>query len=57
MPDQPCSNSETGSGSCGVGVICATRDICNGNDDSFTWTYQEAPQLRAQLMIELINLT
>lgn len=54
MPDQP-QNSEIGSGSCGVSVICAARDVCN-RLDSFTWTYQDAPQLRAQLMVELINL-
>ena len=45
MPDQP----ETGSGSCGVAVICAVRDICNGHDDSFTWTYQDVPQLRCSI--------
>ena len=51
MPDHP----KVGSGSCGVAVICAVRDICCGNDDHFTWTYQDTSYLRAQLMIELVN--
>ena len=52
MPDQP----EPVSGSCGVAVICAARDTCKGHEDSFTWTYQDAPQLRAQLMTDIISL-
>ena len=52
MPDQP----KAGSGSCGVAVICAVRDICCGNDDHFTWTYQDTSYLRAQLMVELVDL-
>ena len=58
MPDQPHSNASatTGHGSCGVAVICAARDICAGNTN-FTWTYQDTPRLRAELMAELLNLS
>jgi Ulp1 family protease len=55
MPDQP-RNSEHGSASCGVAVICAARDICNGITSSFTWRFEEAPRLRAELMADLIEL-
>ena len=51
MPDQP-----TGSGSCGVGVVCCVRDICNGFNQAFTWTFKEVLHLRAQLMVELLKL-
>lgn len=54
LPDQP--SVATGSGSCGVAVICAIRDICNGITESFSWTYQDAPNLRAELMLELLDL-
>ncbi|KAL9977148.1 hypothetical protein ACROYT_G014521 [Oculina patagonica] len=50
------TGSPDGCGSCGVAVICAIRDVCNGNTESFTWTYQEAPQLRAGLMLEVLDL-
>ncbi|KAL9953219.1 hypothetical protein ACROYT_G040599 [Oculina patagonica] len=58
LPDQPSAvtGSPDGCGSCGVAVICAIRDVCNGNTESFTWTYQEAPQLRAGLMLEVLDL-
>ena len=58
LPDQPsaATGSPDGSGSCGVAVIYAIRDGCRGNTESFSWTYQEAPQLRAGLMIELLDL-
>ena len=47
MPDQPTdtANSRNGTGSCGVAVLCCVRDICNRFRGSFTWTYDEAPQL------------
>ena len=50
MPDQP-SNS----GSSGVGVVFCVRDFCKGFQTHFTWTFKEAPMLRAQLMIDLLN--
>ena len=58
MPDQPHgnANSTTGHGSCGVAVVCSARDICAGNAN-FTWTYQDTPRLRAELMTELLNLS
>ena len=58
LPDQPSAvtGSLEGCGSCGVAVICAIRDVCNGNTDSFSWTYQDATQLRAGLMLELLDL-
>ena len=58
MPDQPHSNASgaTGHGSCGVAVICAVRDICAGNTN-FTWSYQDTPGLRAELMAELLDLS
>ena len=51
MPDQP-----AGSGSCGVAVICTVRDICNGLLHTYSWTYEDAPTLRAKLMIEILDL-
>ena len=59
MPDQPGSSckSTTGCGSCGVAVICSIRDICNGESEAFTWTYQDAPRLRAELILELLDLS
>lgn len=59
MPDQPQANTSTstGCGSCGVAVVCAVRDICAENTTRFTWTYQDAPRLRAELMVELLNLS
>ena len=59
MPNQPDSSSasKTGCGSCGVAVICSIRDICNGITNSFTWTYEDAPRLRAELMLELLDLS
>ena len=50
MPDQPCS-----SGSCGVGVVFCVKDFCKGFQTHFTWTFTDAPMLRAQLMIDLLN--
>ena len=51
MPDQPTN----GSGSCGVAVICAVRDICNGLSQRYSWTYQNAPTLRAELMVDILD--
>lgn len=58
MPDQPkeCVRGKHGTGSCGVAVICAARDFCNGLLDKFNWTYQDAPRLRAELMVEILDL-
>ena len=58
LPDQPSAGTGSleGCGSCGVAVICAIHDVCNGNTDSFSWTYQDATQLRAGLMVELLGL-
>ena len=50
MPDQP-----RGSGSCGVGVVYCVRDFCKGFQTNFTWTFEESPMLRAQLMVDLLN--
>ena len=57
MPDQPTvtASSRNGTGSCGVGVLCCVRDICNECSPAFTWTFDDAPQLRAQLMVELLR--
>ena len=58
LPDQPSAGTGSleGCGSCGVAVICVICDVCNGNTDSFSWTYQDATQLRAGLMVELLGL-
>ena len=58
MPDQPpvTATSRNGTGSCGVGVLCCVRDICNGCSLAFTWNFDDAPQLRAQLMVELLGI-
>ena len=58
MPNQPdiSSASKTGCGSCGVAVICSIRDICKGITNAFTWNYEDAPRLRAELMLELLGL-
>ena len=58
MPNQPdrSSASKTGFGSCGVAVICTIRDICKGITNAFTWNYEDAPRLRAELMLELLDL-
>lgn len=50
MPDQPSS-----SGSFGVGVVFCARGFCRGFQTHFTWTFKEAPMLRAQLMIDLLD--
>ena len=50
MPDQ-----SSNSGSCGVGVVFCVRDFCKGFQTHFTWTFKEAPMLRAQLTIDLLN--
>ncbi|KAL9977299.1 hypothetical protein ACROYT_G014689 [Oculina patagonica] len=57
MPDQPAVSASflNGTGSCGVGVLCCVRDICNGFREAFTWTFDDAPHLRAQLMVELLK--
>lgn len=52
MPDQP----TRGSGSCGVAVICTVRDICNGLTNRYSWKYENAPGLRAELMVEILDL-
>ena len=52
MPDQPAH----GSGSCGVAVICTVRDICNGLNERYSWKYENAPTLRAELMVEILDL-
>ena len=39
-----------------MAIICAICDVCNGNTDSFSWKYQDATQLRAELMLELLDL-
>ena len=59
FPDQPqaSAHSATGCGSCGVAVVCAVRDICAGKTTNFTWTYKDAPRLRAELMVEILNLS
>ena len=58
MPNQPdiSSASKTGCGSCGVAVICSIRGICKGIKNAFTWNYEDAPRLRAELMLELLGL-
>ena len=58
MPDQPTvsESSHHGTGSCGVGVVCCVRDICNGFTQGFTWTFEDAPHLRAQLMVDLLKM-
>ena len=58
MPDQPdgSSGSADGCGSCGVAVICTILDVCNGTTGAFTWTYKDAPRLRAELILELLGL-
>ena len=57
MPDQPSvsATSCNGTGSCGVGVVYCVRDICNGFTKKFTWTFDNAPQLRGQLMVDLLK--
>lgn len=57
MPDQPTvtASSRNGTGSCGVGVLCCVRDICNECSSAFTSTFDDAPQLRAHLMVELLK--
>lgn len=57
MPDQPTvtASSRNGTGSCGVGVLCCVRDICNECSSAFTWTFDDARQLRAHLMVELLK--
>ena len=57
MPDQPegTTASKSGFGSCGVAVICAVRDICNGRK-AFTWNYDDSPRLRAELMMEILDI-
>ena len=58
MPDQPSSSrgTTTGCGSCGVAVICSIRDICNGVTNEFTWSYKDTPRLRAELILEVLDL-
>ena len=58
MPDQPGQSDEGkhGVGSCGEAVICAARDFCNGMFHTYSWTYEDAPRLRAELMIEILDL-
>ena len=55
MPDQP-RGSKIGSGSWGVAVICAARDIINGLGTSYTWSYSDMPCIRAQLMENILSI-
>ncbi|KAJ7377450.1 Cysteine-type peptidase [Desmophyllum pertusum] len=59
MPDQPDNSNESadGCGSCGVAVICYIRDVCNGNTETFTWTYKDTPRLRAEMILEILGLS
>lgn len=58
MPDQPedAGTSKNGIGSCGVAVICSVRDICNNRNAKFTWSYEDSPCLRAELMMEILGI-
>ena len=58
MPDQPedAGTSKNGIGSCGVAVICSVRDICNNRNAKFTWSYEDSPRLRAELMMEILGI-
>ena len=58
MPDQPGSSSvsNVGSGSCGVAVLCTSREICNGKTNGFSWSYKDAPRLPLELMLEVLGL-
>lgn len=58
IPDQPSSSkgTTTGCGSCGVAVICSIHDFCNGMTNAFTWSYNDTPRLRAELMLEVLDL-
>ena len=58
MPDQPSSSrgTTTSCGSCGVAVICSIRDICIGVTNEFTWSYKDTPRLRAELILEVLDL-
>ena len=58
MPDQPenTTRSTNGFGSCGVAVICSVRDICNDSTAAFTWSYHDAPSLRAELMMDVLDI-
>jgi len=58
MPDQPedTTRSTNGFGSCGVAVICSVRDICNDSTAAFTWSYHDSPSLRAELMMDVLDI-
>ena len=58
MPDQPddTKRSSNGFGSCGVAVICSVRDICNDRTAAFTWDYQDSPRLRAELIMDVLDI-
>lgn len=55
MPDQP-RQGKNGTVCCGVAVICAARDFCDSLFDNFSWTYEDAPSLCTELMIEILDL-
>ncbi|KAK3740136.1 hypothetical protein QZH41_007571 [Actinostola sp. cb2023] len=50
IPSQP-----KDSGSCGIAVICAARDIINGATP-YTWTFKDMKRLRATLMAEIVAM-
>ena len=52
MPRQP-----NGSGSCGVGVILAAKDLCLSSNTvpKFLWSFSEITTHRKKLMLELIS--
>lgn len=58
MPDhqEDAARSTNGFGSCGVAVICSVRDICNGSTAAFTWSYHDSPSLRADLMMDVLDI-
>ena len=58
MPEQLSSSrgTTTSCGSCGVAVICSIRDICNGVTNEFTCSYKDTSWLRAELILEVLDL-
>ncbi|XP_031552018.1 uncharacterized protein LOC116289264 [Actinia tenebrosa] len=54
MPDQIVhEKQEHGTGSCGVGVILAARDLIHGIP--FVWTFKNAMYHRAAIMLDIVN--